>query len=166
MVILIHNSYAGKLYQFRTIIIVVSTETKLDDNYPDSQFYIDGFSKPYKMNRNRYGGGVLIYIYQRSILSKELYKHNFTTDIEGMFIKINFKKTKGLLFDTKHPPIDSESEYFEPNRACFGFFIRRRFQWIRVLMVSALDFYPGEQIEMFINFKCSFRMRPLESLHA
>ena len=37
-----------------------------------------------------------------------------------------------------------------------------------VLMVSALDFYPGDQgsiphqVEMFINLKCSFRMRPSE----
>ena len=57
------NSYAGKFDQFRTIIknnldIVVITETKLDDSYPDSQFYIDGFSKPYRMDRNKHGGGV------------------------------------------------------------------------------------------------------------
>ena len=42
---------------------------------------------------------------------------------------------------------------------------------IRGVMVSALDFYPGDrgsipcQVEMFINLKCSFRMRPWESLH-
>ena len=58
------NSYAGKFDQFRTIIknnldIVVITETKLNDGYPD---YIDGFSKPYRMDINKHGGGVVIYI--------------------------------------------------------------------------------------------------------
>ena len=39
------------------------------------------------------------------------------------------------------------------------------------VMVSALDYYPGDQglipcqVKMFINLKCSFRMTPWESLH-
>ena len=64
------------------------------------------------MDRNKHGGGVLIYI-KGSIPSKQLYKHNFTTNIEGMFIEINLRKTKWLFFGTYHPPIDSEKEYFE-----------------------------------------------------
>ena len=109
------NSYEGKFDQFTTIIknnldIVVITETKLDDSYPDSQFFIDGFSKPYRMDRNKHGGGVLIYI-KEGIPRKQLYKHNFTTNIEGMFIEINLRKTKWLLFGTYHPPSDSDKEY-------------------------------------------------------
>ena len=46
-------------------------------------------------------------------ISKQLYKHNFTTDIDGMFIEINLWKTKWLLFGTYHPPSGSDKEYFE-----------------------------------------------------
>ena len=44
--------------------------------------------------------------------------------------------------------------------------------WIRGVKVSALDLCPGDRgsiprvVKMFINSKCSFRMRPWESLHA
>ena len=67
------------------------TETKLDDSYPNSQFFIEGFRKPYRMDRNKFGGGLLIYI-REDIPSKQLFKHNFTKEIEGMFIEVNLRK--------------------------------------------------------------------------
>ena len=88
------------------------TETKLDDSYPTSQFFIEGFCKPYRMDRNKHGGGILIYI-REDIPSKQLSKHNFTKHIEGMFIEINLRKTRWLLFGTYHPPSQSDKEYFE-----------------------------------------------------
>ena len=41
-----------------------------DSTFAASQFYINGFTKPYILERNRNGGGVLIYI-REDILSKE-----------------------------------------------------------------------------------------------
>ena len=111
------NTFAGKFYQFKIIIqgkldIIVVTETKVDDSYPTSQFFIEGFCKPYRMDRNKHGGGILIYI-REDIPSKQLSKHNFTKHIEGMFIEINLRKTRWLLFGTYHPPSQSDKEYFE-----------------------------------------------------
>ena len=40
--------------------ILVLVETKLDDSFPDKQFYIEGFRKPYRLDRNCHGGGVMI----------------------------------------------------------------------------------------------------------
>ena len=45
-----------------TFDILIITETKLDDTYPISQFHIDGYSMPYRPDRNRNGGGVIIYV--------------------------------------------------------------------------------------------------------
>ena len=39
------------------IDIIVVTETKLDETFLDSLFLTDGFSKPYRFNRNKNGGG-------------------------------------------------------------------------------------------------------------
>ena len=61
--------------------IVVVTETKLDSTFPTSQFCINCFTKPYRLNRNRNGGRILIYI-QENIPNKEL-KNHFSNDIEG-----------------------------------------------------------------------------------
>ena len=64
------------------------------------------------MDRNKHGGGILIYI-REDIPSRQLSKHNFNKHIEGMFIEINLRKTRWLLFGTYHPPSQSDKEYFE-----------------------------------------------------
>ena len=111
------NSIARKFDQLKAIIqghvdILIVVETKLDSTYPTSQFLIDGYSKPYRLDRNRNGGGVLIYV-REDIPTKQLFKHNFPCDIEGMFIEINLRKTKWLLLGTYHPPSQEDSYYFD-----------------------------------------------------
>ena len=43
----------------------------------------------------------------RFIPSKILSKHIFSSDIEGIFMEINFKKVKWLVFGTYHPSSQS-----------------------------------------------------------
>ena len=61
------------------------------------QFTLDGYSEPYRLDRNRDGGGVLIYV-REDIPSKRLTRHNFTKNVEGLFIEINLRKSKLLFF--------------------------------------------------------------------
>ena len=56
--------------------------------FPDSQFIIDGFTQPYRLDRNKPGGGVMIFV-SENIPSKLVSKHTLPDDIEGMFIEIN-----------------------------------------------------------------------------
>ena len=98
------NSLAGKFEQLKLIIgnyldIFVIQETKLDASYPDAQFVIPGYSKPYRLDRNRFGGGVMIYV-REDIPSRPLHKHKFKKEIEGLFVEINLRKTKLLFFGT------------------------------------------------------------------
>ena len=70
------NSIRNKFDQLKEtmlkyIDIVVVTETKLDET-----FLMDGFSKPYRLDRNKNGGGVKIFI-RETISSKILEKHIF-----------------------------------------------------------------------------------------
>ena len=44
------------------IDVMVLVETKLDDTYPTSQFFMGGYSRPFRRDRNIYGGGFLIYV--------------------------------------------------------------------------------------------------------
>ena len=92
--------------------ILIITETKLDETYPISQFHINGYSMPYRLDRNRNGGGVIIYV-REDIPSKILRKHFFPNDIEGIFAEINFRKSKWLLCGTYHPPSQSDQYYFD-----------------------------------------------------
>ena len=68
-------------------------EDMLDQTLSSSQFYIDGFSLPYRLDRNCNGRGTMIFV-KKDILSKLLRKHIFASDFEGLFVKIKYRKTK------------------------------------------------------------------------
>ena len=38
------------------------SESKLDDSFPDSQVLRQGFGKPFRLDRNRNGGGIMLFI--------------------------------------------------------------------------------------------------------
>ena len=44
----------------RDIDILMITKTKLDDSFPVSQFEIDGFRTPFRLDRNKNGGAILL----------------------------------------------------------------------------------------------------------
>ena len=83
--------------------ILVLTETKLDNSFPTNQFLIEGYSKPFRL---------LVYI-REVIPCKELKPHSFAEDIEGIFIEINLRKCKWLLFATYHPPSQCDKYFFD-----------------------------------------------------
>ena len=111
------NSLPANFDQVKEVIlknvdILVITETKLDDTFPLGQFYVEGFTMPYRLDSNRNGGGVIIYV-REDIPSKILEKHKLPQDVEGMFVELNFRKIKWLLFGTYHPPSQNDQYYFE-----------------------------------------------------
>ena len=110
------NSLPNKFDQLREIVLIyanvlVVTEAKLDDTFLTSQYLVTGFSVPYRLDRNRNGDGIMIFT-RDDIPNRVLTKHVFPDDIEGLFIELNFRKTKWLLFGTYHPPTQSDSYYF------------------------------------------------------
>ena len=70
------NSLPNKFEQLEDTVlkyvdVLVVTETKPDDSFPKAQFLVDGFLEPYRYDRNRKGGGIMIHI-RESIPSKLL----------------------------------------------------------------------------------------------
>ena len=84
------NSFAGKFDKLKLMVqhkvdILVLTETKIDSSFLNQQFHIEGFCLPYRLNRNKHGRGVSVYI-REDIPSKILKKTILPNDIEGIFI--------------------------------------------------------------------------------
>ena len=106
------NSASLKFDEFKLMVsgyfdVIIVTETKLDDSFPKVQFCIDGFSIPYRLDRNTNGGGLMIYV-RDDTPSKMLAKHNLPEDIEAVFIELNFRKCKWLLCATYRAPSQHE----------------------------------------------------------
>ena len=61
------NSFVSKFDELKVIgqrifDILMKNETKLDASFPVIQFCINGFSTPYRLDRNRNGEGIIIYV--------------------------------------------------------------------------------------------------------
>ena len=104
----ISNKFGNlKLITHGKIGILVITETKTDWTFPLNQFAIQGYSKPYRFDRNRNGGDVFIYV-REDIPSRESKIHNTPEDIESIFIEINLIETKWLFCGCYHRPSQSD----------------------------------------------------------
>ena len=76
------------------------SETKLDESFPLSQFFLDGYSVPFRFDRNRNDGGILLHI--RDDLPSKLLSIN--KNIEGFFVDINLRNKKKWLLSCSYNP--------------------------------------------------------------
>ena len=87
------NSVSSKFDQLKCLLqgkvdILVLPESKLNSSFPRNQFLIEGYFKLFIFDRNRNGGGILLYI-REDILCKKLKLHRYSQGNEGIFIEIN-----------------------------------------------------------------------------
>ena len=120
------NSYRNKFDDIRSIIpcnldVMIFVETKLDYSYPTFQFHIKGYAMPFRKDRNKFGGGILIYI-REDIPCKLLNDHRFPDDIEGLFVELNFRKSKLLLLGTYHSPNQNDEYFFQTIGSALDFY--------------------------------------------
>ena len=56
-------------------------------------------------------GEIMIFLYD-TISSKILEKHVFPNDAESIFVELNFRKCKWLLYGTYYPPSQNDEYFF------------------------------------------------------
>ena len=112
------NSIPKKIDDLRTLVtnnldILVVQETKIDDTFSNESIQIPGYEhKPFRRDRKLGGGGIITYV-REDIPSKAVNLVSIPDDIEGVFIELNFRKAKWLLFSTYLPPWQNKTYYFE-----------------------------------------------------
>ena len=77
------------------------SETKLDNPFPSAQFLINGFSAPYRFDKNSKGGGLLFYI--REDISSKILTYSSNCYIETLLVEINLRKRKWLSNGSYNP---------------------------------------------------------------
>ena len=82
------------------IDILMVTATKIEKFFLTSQFIISGFTSPYRFDRTKDGGGILVYI-RVDILSKFIAR--IALEIESLGIEVNLRKVKWLLICSYNP---------------------------------------------------------------
>ena len=76
------------------VYVLMISETKLDESFPTSQFMINGFSAPFRFDRNDKGGGIILYI--REDIPSRLVSTD-SNQVEGFFVEINLRNKKKWL---------------------------------------------------------------------
>ena len=142
------------LTQGRMDILMIS-ETKLDESFPTNQFLIEGFSAPFRFDRNSEGGGIIIYI-RNDIPCKELNNHNLPKDIEGIFIELYLRKNKWLLFGGYNPNKESISNFLDFIGNSLDTYIRN---YDNLLIMG--DFNTEMEVEPLKDFCDAFNLQNL-----
>ena len=69
--------------------LLMVAETKLDKSFPQGQFKISGFSRPFRLDRNSNGGGIMLFV-REDIPAKLIFTE--VSPIEGFYVEINLRK--------------------------------------------------------------------------
>ena len=73
------------------IDVLLISETKIDNTFPVSQFYVPGYSVQYRLDRTENGGGIILYV-KKHIPCRILSKFTLEKEIESFAIEINLRK--------------------------------------------------------------------------
>ena len=76
------------------------SETKLGESFRKGNSLIDGFSSPYRLDRDSKGGGIMLYV--REDIPSNLISFE-DKPIESFFIELNMQNTK-LLINCSYNP--------------------------------------------------------------
>ena len=87
------------------------SETKLDETFPAAQFSLQRSCDPYRFDRNRNGGGIMLYI--REDISSRLIEKKLRNNSECFFVEIILRKKKWLLCCSYNPHKNSISTHIE-----------------------------------------------------
>ena len=74
------------------LYIFLVSGTKLNDTFPEGQFHINGFSRPYRLDRTDKGGGIILFI--REHVPSKWVNLAFLPKIEGIAVEVNLKKKR------------------------------------------------------------------------
>ena len=70
------------------------SETKLDESFPQGQFKISGFSRPFRLDRNSIVIGRIMLFVREDIPAKLIFTE--VSPIEGFHVEIYLRKKSGL----------------------------------------------------------------------
>ena len=140
------NSLRNKFDSLKYLIqdkfdVLVITETKLDESFPSTQFSIDGFSNPVRLDRTSLGGGIMIFIRQ-NIPYKVLEKIPSENDDESIFLEIKIRNSKWLLIAGYNPKKPRIGNYIQNIETTLNKFINK---YDNIIMMADLniDMKPG-----------------------
>ena len=99
----IHNKFEIlSMSVMQYVDILMLSETKLDSTFLSTQFLINGFSVPHRLDQNSKGGGILLYVRDK-IIVLPLNRYSLPPHIEILFFELNLRNRKWLVCCSYNP---------------------------------------------------------------
>ena len=101
------NSVRNKLALLSELVskkvdILAIAETKLDNSFPISQFFLDGYKKPYRLDKSEKSGGLLLYV-RTDIPCRELRDFSCSPSLQAIPTELTLKDRKWLIIAVYNP---------------------------------------------------------------
>ena len=107
----IRNKFNYLSEQIRgNVDILLVSETKIDDSFPQGQFVIDGFSAPYRLDRNCLGGGLMLFV--RDDIPSNLLTIE-EKPIHSFYVELNLRNSKWLVNCSYNPHKNSIGNHLD-----------------------------------------------------
>ena len=88
------------------IDVLLISEKKLDASFTSSQFILDGFTPPHRLDIMQHRGGIMLFI-REDIPSKLLHADTSISGIENLLVEINLCSKKWLISSSYNPHLNS-----------------------------------------------------------
>ena len=107
----IRNKFEELIIQVKgTVDVLMISETKIDDSFPMANFLIDGFSQPYRIDRN--SSGVWIMLYVRKDIPSNLLKVE-SLPVEGFYVELKLRSENWLINCSYNPNRNAIGNHLE-----------------------------------------------------
>ena len=91
--------------------LLMVSETKLDESFPQGQFKISGFSRPFRLDRNSIVIRRIMLFVREDIPAKLIFTE--VSPIEGFYVEINLREQKWLICCSYNPNKHNTSKHIE-----------------------------------------------------
>ena len=100
--------------------ILLLSETKIDDSFPDSQFFVEGF-KMYRNDRTKIEGRLLLYV-NENLPAKIISSYKFKENSEIILFEFSVSNIKRLLLGNCKPPSQNDLLFINKLNLALNFF--------------------------------------------
>ena len=120
------NSVRNKFKNFKELIngnvnILTIVKTKPDGSFPTSQFELEGYYSPFRLDITKQIGGLLVYI-RSSIPSRQFSYESICDSIQAIPFEINLRQEKWLMISIYHPPSQDNGFFIHSSTLFFPMF--------------------------------------------
>ena len=130
------NKFSSLQQNFLSKIdILLLSETKIDDSFPDSQFFAKGF-KMYRKDRTKPGGGILLYV-NENLPDKITIFYKFKENSETILFEFSVSNKRWLLLSNFKPPSRNGLSFI--NELNFA-------QYMKILFCLAISICPQKTL--------------------